>query len=535
MRTSWLPSQSSNLEQSVVLHVDIEQVQLALLLHHPQWGHRILHHVVFTQKWHTIRDDIARSYTLNHTDLQILLTNGVVWKEGQTFDTDILAEKLAGLIGNWLADNIQADATMLGIWGHSSLANCHYTALCEALELEYLGYVLPTEVDVSQLQDLQDYLSQHSITFNGYLDIRLLTMNHQELDVVQHPMLLPESRANASAMFTAKTPELYSLGRTVQVIVTFQDAKRALTPVVVFSHQYEAQPQFSFTVQIKKPDANTTDVDIRDNITVYDHNEILLPNHASPSDNGATVANRVEYEYTRAPHIAFLIDGDLPDNIYDEMVDTVNSIVKYLNNQNPKTRFASVVYGEYDAQFGKRKWQSEFDTWRTDSFVSAELFLQTIEHHPRLNQFSHDYCNALEAGIATLARLPWEINEPSFVILIGQSPPHPSDAEALDLQLPSHSVEEFDVTHWQDAQSNTTRTIRQGTGYSPQYLCVYLQPPSSPVADAHTSYAMQVWRQFGTDGVTSTEQYTPEMLNAIIVASGEKTVTEPPALPVIAR
>lgn len=186
--------------------------------------------------------------------------------------------------------------------------------------------------------------------------------------------------------------------------------------------------------------------------------------------------------------LCFLIDGTMRDSSLRLAKEVASYIANTLISSNP-VRVAAVFYGEYeDYPLKKKKAHQLVESFPfTDNFHTFHARLDGVA----LGDFTEqDICDALEAGLQTVTELRW-VNNHRHLIILGDSPPHPSPYERADYKLLDFSLDHFPgAVHWANAVDALTE-MRIST-------FAYLMQDSAP-GDEYRRYIHETWKRLDSD------------------------------------
>lgn len=190
--------------------------------------------------------------------------------------------------------------------------------------------------------------------------------------------------------------------------------------------------------------------------------------------------------------MAFLLDGSMARADFERAREFIVRIIDTLAQEKMVVRLACVLYGEYFHTFpDKRTWNSDLEV-EVQPFCSPAEFEQFLSTVKPLTPFEHDYCDALELGLQKVKELQWSANV-QHLLLIGNSPPHPTNSERRKYNLYDRTTDEFYNINW----SNELEVLKkQGHLY---LSSVWVEPTEGPPTRSQRRFAESVWRTLGQD------------------------------------
>jgi hypothetical protein len=234
-----------------------------------------------------------------------------------------------------------------------------------------------------------------------------------------------------------------------------------------------------------------------------------------------------EFQQLQSAQIAFLIDGTLHPNDFYRVQTFIETVCHAMSNYESGSDIGAIVYGDYlsppnNAPAIARNWISDFDTIEVP-FTHPDVFLQRVAQI-ELQTDDADYCNALELGLRDLRNLAWNAGL-SYVILVGNSPPHPSATDSLSDCLPAATF--ANGQNWREMYRLLVRRLAG----SLKFYSVWVEPGESrKPSKAEYNFAKQVWRELATDHKVISIEESAMILNRIEKEHSQHRRLEKPVL-----
>ncbi len=236
--------------------------------------------------------------------------------------------------------------------------------------------------------------------------------------------------------------------------------------------------------------------------------------------------------------IAFVVDGTLEPEGIALARDFARWVVQRLEGYLP-LRLALVLYGEYLSypHPARRRRHIPYEVLSVD-FSAPHVFLDNLDgnltYHDDFQD--QDFCDALELGLQAARGLSWTAPARHLVV-VGNSPPHPSAEQRERFRLLDFTASEFAGSDW------TAELAALHAEVDPHIYSYYLPPDISP-DQAQKDFAAHVWTalddvQIAIPRTLSADQLGAEvdrLANLIWEMQQQKVSAAAPAhLPLLAR
>ncbi len=277
---------------------------------------------------------------------------------------------------------------------------------------------------------------------------------------------------------------LYADNPVVKILAGWQEPDGELTQQQVSSQEID-DSSFELVARLEYPDEYPT---------LFLNGQPLVLQSAQASSVQDDMPQIINY-FDVGLDIAFVRDGTMSEANFEAGLALMQAIVQQTAHHYDRVRYAGVIYGEYQKTFNdKRVWNSDLDVLSlTDGqFVTEDSFHQIIGQARSMTPFQHNYSDALELGLQYMNRLTWS-QEYSFLVLIGNSPPHPDRAEMNTYNLIDRNTEEFYNIRWWGEVMDLTKRVPAHL-----HLCsIWLHPQYHRPRPEQRDYSRHVWERLG--------------------------------------
>jgi len=227
-------------------------------------------------------------------------------------------------------------------------------------------------------------------------------------------------------------------------------------------------------------------------------------------DSGDLIPIEIDYkefqvgeniEISQEPiQICFIVDGTLqsyqmPDGTMgNELEQVFNFIYEVaISSLFPDTTFACCIYGEHkkfsnnSVYKGHNPFPLDLDFTPFGTLQDLEIFIEeALSFLPSPNFASQDYSDCMELALEKATELSWT-SKMRYVVIIGNSPPHPIIEDLKKFDLLDYSVDEFDCTDWLSILNRLHR--------NKVHTISYWLDPYVPLPKNVKEYTRYVWKR----------------------------------------
>jgi hypothetical protein len=461
----------------VIMEIDSTALRYHCVEHLPIWGFRIAETRELTNEWKTVLNDACGDFGYKNA-VHLLLTNGLVVEGDNAVGIDDITQPLVKLLQKEALPGLPDSLLPVG----KRVAHQFYEIAAQATGTVQLLEPLHSQ-DFPTQQAFTDESQRQKLHFPWRISLAVAKMKGHQLVDDRFDLLRPGVEPSEPGRFLGQGSFYAAPGEAaIRAILLRSTNGRASEEVIAGAEILVREQPFDVLCEFSFPDsepmlhANGGRV------------KKLLPTESlSVPQELPQIIERAEH----AAEVAFLLDGSMAAPDFDRARDFILQIVDDLAKEASPVRLGCVIYGEYKREYiNGRLWKPDFEV-QVRSFCFPSDFERFVEKARCLNPFDHDYCDALELGLLEISRLDWTACT-GHLVLIGNSPPHPSQEQRKQYRLLDAETEEFEGILWK----RELKRLREGRDLHTS--SVWIEPTDGPRPTMEQrAYAETVWRELG--------------------------------------
>jgi hypothetical protein len=465
--------------EHVLASIDRISVLVHRLEYSPVWGFRWLDTCRLEKPW---QDELAKSasgFTMSDPIAE-LLSSGELAEGSHT----LRAAAFQGFLASTLTGRtpLSTDATLLPLG--DLVAPAWYEVLAGALGLNVRDVLAPELV--GNPLDIRLLLATQPPTFPGVLSIPVAQRRRDEIVAARRPLLTPSSVPGPDRRFRATCRLWLPPGSTsTRICLTYAEPRRTGELVLVERELSPKADSFDLSIEFS-PGGIDPDIRVNGGDWALPVRSLVPPRC---DDRLAIVA-----EPGKVTSLAFLLDGSMSEPEFDEARDFLFGLAEDLAGSTPTLRLACVVYAEYLERVDQKRavpWDYDVKLHRFSDLNGFRAFLTDLRPAGVVDD---DPCDALELGLKRAQALTWE-GDVRLLVLVGNSPPHPSYEERIRLGLLDRETEQHLGIKWEDELLEVCRCAQPGLRLGSAWVGAAL--PDREL----DAYAKRVWHKFGADNI----------------------------------